>query len=480
MNVTDIQYYAFMAGIILILHICLRIFSNKERIRIFVLILASVLFISLNDVRFLVVTLLDAVVVYAAGLMLSRKKNPVILSCTFIYLLAALGYFKYYNFFADSFNYFGIPMKHMDIILPVGISFYTFSAISYVAEIYLGRAQAIESFPEVLLYICFFAKLTAGPLMKPDDFFSQIRCQKNGISSHDLSAGLQIIASGMVKKRVLADNISVFVDNVYGNIAEFKWTTLAVAVVAYGLQLYFDFSGYSDIAIGCGKCLGFDFPKNFDLPFLSQNMTELWKRWHITLSEWLMRYIYIPLGGSRKGYPRQLLNLMITMTVGGLWHGAGWNFVLWGFIQGALLCIHKQYKKLAGHSRKNRTVSLPVFCINAVLTMLLFDISFVVFRITDIGKAGFLFRRILTFGDGVSYFSPWLVIGFAALAAGSAVCIVRSIQHSEKGACVSEVHGFYVIRSLQKYINLVILFVVIGLVLGLAYAQSNPFIYAAF
>ena len=287
------------------------------------LLLASYFFYGWWDWRFCFLLLFVTAVSYATALY-SQKR--------WIYFtgiavpLFVLGLFKYFNFFLESFG----ATFTLKIILPVGISFYTFQALSYVIDVHRKKIPVEKDFIKLALYISFFPQLVAGPIVRASDFLPQLYESSRKLTAHNFAIGIQIIAMGFFKKVVLADHLSVFVEDVFRVPVAFHWATIILAVLSYSLQIYFDFSGYSDIAIGCAKCLGYDFAMNFNLPYISQSVTEFWRRWHISLSGWLRDYLYIPLGGNRKGKMRQLLNLMITMLLGGLWHGANWTFVAWG------------------------------------------------------------------------------------------------------------------------------------------------------
>ena len=268
------------------------------------------------------------VMVYVTAMHL---KNRMVFAIGIVSPLVVLGVFKYFNFFLSSFAVlFGKNnIGTFNIILPVDISFYTFQALSYLIDVKRGKIAAERDFIKLALYISFFPQLVAGPIVKAKDFLPQLY-EDRKITLKGIEYGLQLIVFGLFKKLVLADHMAVFVDDVFHAPSAFNWSTLILAMISYSLQIYFDFSGYSDIAIGCARCLGYDFLPNFNLPYLSQNVTEFWRRWHISLSTWLKEYLYIPLGGNRRGKARQSVNLFITMLLGGLWHGANWTFVFWG------------------------------------------------------------------------------------------------------------------------------------------------------
>ena len=289
-----------------------------EKISKLVILAASYLFTAYADWRFSLVLVLMTLVTY----FFARNRRHYRVGVAFA--LLTLGYFKYTNFFIGSFvRLVGRDAILLNIILPLGISFYTFSAISYLVDVGRGT-QAARSLLDVAVYLSFFPKLTSGPIQKSRDFFQQLDVDRK-VGWLSFSTGIQIFVFGLFKKIVLADRLSIFVDQVYATPKVFGSMTVLLAAFAYSLQIYFDFSGYSDMAIGCARILGFDLPRNFNLPYVSHNVTELWKRWHITLSTWLQEYLYISLGGNRKGKVRTYMNLVLTMLLGGIWHGANWT-----------------------------------------------------------------------------------------------------------------------------------------------------------
>ena len=258
--------------------------------------------------------------------------------------MGILIYFKYTNFFIDIINGFGANYKSLDIFLPVGISFYTFQTLSYSIDIYRGKLSPEKNILNFAFFVTFFPQLVAGPIVRASEFLPQIRL-KLKLSNQNLSKGVFLIGSGLFKKAVISDYISVnYVDRIFDNPLLYSGVENLIGVYAYALQIYCDFSGYSDIAIGLALLLGFYLPINFDSPYQSSSVTEFWRRWHISLSSWLKDYLYISLGGNRKGIIRTYFNLSITMILGGLWHGANWKFVLWGIMHGLMLVVEKIIK----------------------------------------------------------------------------------------------------------------------------------------
>ncbi len=256
--------------------------------------------------------------------------------------LSVLGIFKYFNFFLNTaYQLVGVKDGNiMNIILPVGISFYTFQSMSYLIDVYRGKIAARKDFLTVALYVAFFPQLVAGPIVRASDLLPQLD-EEHIIQKKNVEAGLQIFLMGVVKKIVIANRLAVCVDAVFAAPAAYDGASILCAVFSYSIQIYCDFSGYSDMAVGIARFFGYDLCRNFNLPYISKNPTEFWKRWHISLSSWLQDYVYIPLGGNRKGKIRTYINLFLTMILGGLWHGASWHFVVWGGVHGGALIVHK-------------------------------------------------------------------------------------------------------------------------------------------
>lgn len=255
--------------------------------------------------------------------------------------LSILGYFKYANFFLWNWNRMvDGNFQPLDIILPVGISFYTFQSISYVVDVYKRKISPTDTWIEYLFFLSFFPALVAGPIVRADYFLPQLEKNREA-SAHDIYGGLWLVMIGIVKKALIADYISQYNDLIFNDPALYTGVQTLMGVLGYTMQIYCDFSGYSDMAIGLALIMGFKLGINFDSPYQSRNLTEFWRRWHISLSSWLRDYVYIPLGGNRKGTLRTYINNFLTMLIGGLWHGAAWKFVFWGAMHGVGLAVHK-------------------------------------------------------------------------------------------------------------------------------------------
>ncbi|GHV73296.1 hypothetical protein AGMMS49940_05980 [Spirochaetia bacterium] len=330
------------------------------------------------------------------------------------------------------------------------------------------------------LYIAFFPQLVAGPIVRASDFLPQLEEDRN-VTVQNFTTGIQIFVFGLFKKVVIADWLSVFVDDVFRTPNAFHAISIILALIAYSIQIYFDFSGYSDMAIGCAKCLGYDFIRNFNLPYISRNITEFWRRWHISLSSWLKDYLYIPLGGNRKGPGRTYINNMLTMLLGGLWHGADWTFVVWGGAHGIALCIHKFCKK---HFFKTNTNLPPrkffrVCCLLAatVFTNIFVGFCWIFFRADNFLTAGQIIIRIVTWQKGIVQIYAWVIVAVIIVLTATAAAIVRNHDETHE---TTQINGFYPILDLSKLRHLVIFFAALGLIAGLAYTGANPFIYFQF
>ncbi len=302
--------------------------------------------------------------------------------------LGFLAFFKYYNFAASTFSrVLGLPTDSffLQIVLPLGISFHTFQSISYVVDVYRGEQRAIRKPLDYALFISFFPQLVAGPIVRAREFFTHLYGWR-APSQAEIQRGAFLVVLGLVKKVALADNFAPIVDRYFTGVQSHPGGVTAWgAMFAFALQIFFDFSGYTDIAIGCALLLGFHFPINFRRPYLAVSITDFWRRWHISLSSWLRDYLYIPLGGNRKGRLKTYRNLLITMLLGGLWHGANWTFIAWGAYHGLLLAIERMFGVGRNADRSRLILVLP----RIVLTFGLVCIGWVFFRAQSFRRRGF-------------------------------------------------------------------------------------------
>ncbi len=340
---------AFLA--LFIVFIAIYAFIHKNRVTVTLFVIAfSLLFYYKSSGLYLWILVFTTVTDFSFALAITEAKKKIFKQIwLFLSVGVSLGilfYFKYTNFFLSNFYAIaGENFQPLDIFLPIGISFYTFQSISYVLDVYWKKLEPTKNILDYAFYLTFFPQLVAGPIVKANLFLPQLQ-KPITIKKDEVYAGLWLIMIGLFKKAVIADYISQYNDLVFGDPSHYSGFENLMAVYGYTLQIYCDFSGYSDMAIGLGKVMGFDLGVNFNFPYKAYNITDFWRRWHISLSSWLRDYLYIPLGGNRKGKVRMYVNLFITMFLGGLWHGASWKFVFWGAWHGLALAIHKGTKKV--------------------------------------------------------------------------------------------------------------------------------------
>ena len=473
MQFFTIAFFALMSIVFIAIKLC-NTFIKSKNTRIItanaVLLAASYAFIIYADFRF-------ALAIAALTIMtwLFAKKEKLI-PLGIVLAVVSLGFFKYTNFFIESFSkLFGNDFTALNLIIPIGVSFYTFSAISYLVDVKRGKVKA-DNLLYVALYLSSFPKLTSGPIQRSGDFFEQAHSDR-AIGFDSFKTGIQIFVFGLFKKIVLADRLSVFVNQVYATPKAFGSLTVLLAVIAYSFQIYFDFSGYSDMAIGVAKILGFNLPRNFNLPYLAHNVTELWKRWHISLSSWLMEYLYFPLGGSRKGTFRSYLNLVLTMVIGGIWHGANWTYVFWGLLHGLALVVHKLWMTFTKSYKKKPTLAGSI--ISIILTFAFTSFCWIFFRANSFENAIDIITRVFSFSSGLEQPYLWLFISLVLYFAAVIFAVVKSRKSEKKlkKLNVSMVDGFYPVLNLSKFWQLTIFFVFVGLTLAFAYTGGSPFIY---
>lgn len=345
------------------------------------LLAASLIFYAWGEPSYIVLMAASIALNYTFGLAASRYRRKPVLAVCVLANLAVLGYFKYFHFLAELFNLLlpGNPVALREIALPIGISFYTFQALSYVIDVYRGEIEVQRDPLKLALYISFFPQLIAGPIVQYHDVSEQLEHRQ--LSWEKTAYGIRRFTYGLGKKVIFANSFAAVVDRVFGDANRpMIGTGLAwFVMLLYALQIYYDFSGYSDMAIGLGKMFGFDFMENFRYPYLSASVREFWRRWHISLSNWFKQYVYIPLGGNRKGNIRTCVNLLIVFLLTGLWHGAGVNFVLWGVYYGVFLVLERAF--LGRWLEKN-----PWPVLNHVYTLAVVLIGWTLFRVEDMGE----------------------------------------------------------------------------------------------
>lgn len=366
------------------------------------LLAASYYFYMSWSAKYVALILFTTLVSYLAALLIERsdgqKTRRCFLGVAVVCCLGTLFVFKYFDFFFESlstlFGWFAIQMHPatLRLMLPVGISFYTFQTLGYVIDVYRGDCAAEKNFGVYATFVSFFPQLVAGPIERTDNLLPQIR-REHSFDYDQAIQGAKLILWGLFEKIVVADNLAVYVDAAYENLEEHSGFSLVLAAFFFSLQIYCDFSGYSDIARGTAKLLGIELMQNFKSPYFAHSIKDFWERWHISLSTWFKDYVYIPLGGNRSGKVRSNLNLLVTFLVSGLWHGANWTFVAWGGAHGIVRVIEKLFR---GEKKLERRLCLLVkTCIVFAFTML----AWVLFRAQSISDAAYVFRHLF---DGIS------------------------------------------------------------------------------
>ncbi|MBQ3404374.1 MAG: MBOAT family protein, partial [Oscillospiraceae bacterium] len=330
----------FLPAVLIIYYLC------PLCVRNLFLLVASLIFYAWGEPVYVLIMLFTILFDYGAGLLIEKAeggaKRKALLALTVIVNLGILCFFKYTDFAIETANsLFGTAVSYMRLALPIGISFYTFQTLSYVVDVYRGNVRAQHRIVDFAMYVTMFPQLIAGPIVRYSDIEHQLSGRE--VTAERFSKGVFRFIIGLGKKVLLANQIGLLWDEVYALGGDMSALTAWLGALAFTFQIYFDFSGYSDMAVGIGGMLGFDFPENFRYPYESKSITEFWRRWHMTLGTWFREYLYIPLGGNRKGIARQILNLLIVWSLTGLWHGAGWNFVLWGLYFFVILVAEKLF-----------------------------------------------------------------------------------------------------------------------------------------
>ncbi len=411
---------------------------------------------------------------FLLGLWLGSARNDLLRRCivalNVIMNVGMLVWFKYFTLLTEAFNsIIGSTFDPVEVLLPAGISFFTFRSISYMVDIYRGDMQPCRSFLDYAFFLTFFPPLLAGPVVRARDMLPQIAKNPSATPAM-ISEGLFLIMAGLVKKVVIADYISGnFVDRIFDNPALYSGFENLMGAIGFTIQLYCDFSGYSDMAIGLALLMGYRFKDNFRAPFKSQNPTEFWRRWHISLSTWLRDYLYIPLGGNRRGRTRAYFNQFITMVIGGLWHGASWMYVLWGAYHGLLLVIHKALRRVwqLPEALKGRP---EIRLVNMAVTFALVVAGFTLFRAPSLETVGVMFSQIFT--DFHLSVAPQFVEGYILIVLALGVGI---IAHMSPRAWTAGASQAYI--ALPAVWQALLLASVIFLVIQARQSELVPFIY---
>ena len=449
--------------------VCALYLLSNKRFHNPILLAASIIFYAWGEPRYLAIMLLTILINYAGAIAVekfnSHKKFWLI--STIVVDLGLLIYFKYFNFIIDNINnLFHAHISALDVIMPIGISFYTFQALSYVIDVFRGDCKAQKDVYKLALYICLFPQLIAGPIVKYHDVAEQIEDRE--VNFDKVNIGVKRFIIGLSKKMLIANTLGAIADKIFTQPADtFSPLVAWLGSISYTLQLYYDFSGYSDMAIGLGLIFGFQFMENFNYPYISKSITEFWRRWHISLSTWFKQYLYIPLGGNRISKNRTYINLGIVFLLTGVWHGASWNFVFWGLWNGFFIIL----EKMTGWH--NDTDKVPVKILKHIYTIFVFVLGWVMFRADNMTYAWTYLKNM--FGlvpvHDITYTMMYYVdnVEIVTLLAGilCAMPIFKNMIYVENKAA-----------KLAVNVWLIVLFILSSA--AIAASTYNPFIYFRF
>lgn len=469
----------FNTGLFMVLFLFFLLFYNLlsklPRVKIIFVILFSLYFYYKSSASYCWILLGVCVSDYLLGLWMGASRRNwikrVIVGINVIMNIGMLIYFKYFNLLIETISNFSSQrFDPLDIILPAGISFFTFRSISYIVDIYRGEIAPCKNFLHYTFFLTFFPPLLAGPVVRAKDMLPQIESNPV-VTRRMVSVGFFLIMCGLVKKMVIADYLSGnFVDRVFDNPSLYSGFENLMAVYGFAIQLYCDFSGYSDMAIGLAFLLGFAFKENFNAPFKSQNPSEFWRRWHISLSTWLRDYLYIPLGGNRvKTRTRANFNLFNTMLIGGLWHGASWMYLLWGAWNGLLLILHKFFRRVF-HLNVKTKVSWWRAGLNVFFTFNLLAVGFMFFRAESMTKVKEMMTAIVYNFHGE--IAPQFLAGYPLVVAAIAAALVLHFLPKSWSA-----FSMNVFHSMKPFLQALVVAIVIFIVIQARSSDLVPFIY---
>lgn len=446
-------------------------FIVPKKYKNYVLLLFSLIFYIFGGPKYLILLLSVVLIDYIGALLLVKNNyKKLYLIITIILNISILVYFKYTGFFIENINsLFGISIKIPKIILPIGISFYTFQAMSYVIDVYRKKASVQKNYLTLLLYVSLFPQLVAGPIVRYETIEKQLNNRTTTFD--DLCSGIERFILGLAKKVIIANQMGALADTIFSS--NNPGSIIAIlGGIAYMFQIYFDFSAYSDMAIGLGRIFGFKFLENFNFPYISKSITEFWKRWHISLSTWFKDYVYIPLGGNKKGIKRQIINMLIVWSLTGFWHGAEWNFIIWGIYYFMFLILEKfVFKKIL-----EKTPNI----LRHIYTLIVVYFGWIIFRcdslslLTSYLKSLFSFKFTETsFNTFMIYIDSYWVYFILAIIFQTPIYYkiierINKITNKKRKIMLEVIH----------YLGLIILFIIT--IMFIAYGGFNPFIYFRF
>lgn len=459
---TSISFIYYFLPLLLICY-----FVVPKKFRNIILLMFSVLFYFYGEPKYILLMLIEVLISYVVGLLIDKYKNKNILIIGIFIHVLLFGIFKYFNFvIINANNLFHSNLNLLNVVLPIGISFYTFQIISYEIDVYNKKVNVQSNILKYFLYVFLFPQLIAGPIVRYQDVNKAI--DNRNVTFEMFANGLRRFIIGLSKKVIIANNLGELC-NIYLNLGDKSILFTWIFAISYMLQIYFDFSGYSDIAIGLGKMLGFNFPENFNYPYMAKSITDFWRRWHMTLSSWFRDYVYIPLGGNKKGVLKQIRNILIVWSLTGLWHGASWNFIVWGLYFGILLILEK-------FILKKYFSNVPKF-IKGIYTLFLVMISFVIFQGDSLSSAFNIIKGLfglngeLFINNVTLYYLKGYVLFIVLGVIGSTNYVKNLVIKISNGK------GKKIINILEPIYLLILLIIVTMYLIDSSY---NPFLYFRF
>lgn len=446
-------------------------FLAPKKLKNYILLFFSLVFYIFGGPKFLLVLLFVVLIDYIGAILINKtNKKKLFLILTLILNISTLVYFKYTGFFLENVNnIFGLNITIPDIVLPIGISFYTFQAMSYVIDVYRNKVSLQKNYLTLLLYVSLFPQLVAGPIVRYETIEQELKVRKT--TFEDVEYGIRRFILGLAKKVIIANQMGALADTIFTS-SDISTPVAWLGAIAYMFQIYFDFSAYSDMAIGLGRIFGFKFLENFNFPYISKSITEFWRRWHISLSTWFRDYVYIPLGGNRKGIKRQIINLFIVWLLTGFWHGAEWNFVIWGLYYFIFLMLEKFVF--------NKVLAKTPNVIRHIYTLFIVLIGWVIFRCESLDSIKTMFTSMFTLkitefslNELLIYLETYAIYFILAIIFSMPVYykIVDKINSLKEGK-------LKLALNILHYGSLIVIFIIT--IMFLAYSSYNPFIYFRF
>ncbi len=459
----SITFLYYFLPIFLILY-----FIFPKKYKNIVLLIFSFIFYFYGEPKYILLMLIEVFFSYFMTLSLEKNKSKSLLGIIISFHIFLLCVFKYFNFIITNINsIFGGNISLLNIVLPIGISFYTFQIISYEVDVYRGKVKASKSLIDYMTYVFLFPQLIAGPIVRYETISKELKSRK--VTLEDFSYGVNRFIIGLFKKVVIANNIGELC-NILNNSSEVSVLLYWVLGISYMLQIYFDFSGYSDIAIGIGRMIGFKFPENFNYPYIADSVTDFWRRWHMTLSSWFRDYVYIPLGGNRVSTLKHIRNILVVWMLTGLWHGASWNFIIWGIYFGVILIIEKYFL--------NKVLEKLPRVIRNIYAMFIVMISFIIFSSDDISSALVSIKGLFSFSSlkFSNDFIIYYIRSYGVILIGGLVLCTPLIKNVINKLRENKILN-YIINIFEVIVLVLVLVIIASMLIDSSY---NPFLYFRF